>query len=767
MARTFSGSTIKSWFQYRCERKTRYELFTDGELDAVPIVKVVKEKTWAVLGTEFEGRVVAKLHRLDGVLQPSSPKQPLDERLTASFLRGGQKAPYAAQPNLTPRGTPKFLEGADLALKRNLPDLIRLAAPPERVDPVFTMIDVKATRRATPFHKTQVAFYVRVLEELLREMGISAHAKLDDHGEIWRIPDHGFAAGEDHQVERFALGPYLRLVDDFCQNVLPGIAQKKVLPTYDETFFHLYFKCEQCEFLSHCVRSIDPSLPAAERDVSAVPGLTHEAKRSLRRLGVRSVADLSKAAGLAKSPGIGWSLTRRAPLLTTRAKALASGQTLRTADEHSFLMPPRADIAMILSVDHDPVDDRIAAIGYRRVENTKVVNQRIEVPRSGGLEDEAEAMLSVLTALIEDLSAIDQANGAAPEDQGVYAHIFFYEPSEATTLQKALGRHLENAKIRGGLLHLVRLFPPEDVVPEPEFRGVHHLPATAVRSVVEQLYALPVAVSYDLRQVSAVLAEQDGGPAYVPAPGFSRQFSSLLSIDVIRPIREEKLDAPSYAAVEADVGARLDALQGVIAWVYAQNKAATAAGAPLLRLAKKPFRFQASFNPLNAVDLDILLACELLENRAGLLEALIRLAQPADRRRDAGRCMAGLTLTHHGVPTAGRAAILTFNVPEESRASELGPGSFDLILTDDDPDLRLGPSNWPTVRCSILPPSDNYPHRPDRVAVRMDARVYRSAAFDALLRRTPPRGWFIDEAFGDVNTARAVAFLSNLARAQP
>ena len=761
MARTFSGSTIKSWFQYRCERKTRYELFTDAELDAVPVVKLVKEKTWAALGNEFEGRVVAKRHRLEGVLQPSSPKQPLEERLTASFLRGEQTAPYAAQPNLTPRGRPAFLEGTDLALKRNLPDLIRYAIPPHSSHPAFTVIDVKATRRATPFHKTQVAFYVRVLEELLKEMGISAQTRLDDHGEVWRIPDHGFATGEDYEVDRFALGPYLRLVDDFCQNILPGIAAKKVLPAFDETFFHIYFKCEQCEFVSHCTQSIDPSLPASIRDVSAVPGLTHEAKRSLRRLGVRSVADLSEASGLAKSPGIGWSLTRRAPLLTTRAQALASGKTLRTIDEHTFLMPPRADIALLLSIDHDPVDDRIAAIGYRRVEGGKVVNQRVELPRSGGLEHEAQAMLSVLSALIEDLASIDRANATGQE---LYAHIFFYEPSEAVTLQKALGRHLENAQIRGGLLHLVRLFPPEEVVPEPEFRGVHHLPATAVRSVVEQLYALPVAVSYDLRQVSHALAAQGGGPAYTPAPGFTRQFSSLLSIDVIRPIREEKLDAPTYGAVEADVAARLDALQGVIGWLYAENLRASA---PLLRLNKKPFRFQATFDPLNAVDLDILLACELLENRAGLLEALVGLAQPADRRRDAGRCMSGLTLTHHGIPSAGRSAILTFNVPEASRVSELGPGSFNLILTDDDPDLRLGPGNWPTVRCSILPPSDNYPDRPDRVAVRMDARIYQSAAFDALLRRTATDGWFIDQAFGDVNSARAAAFLSNLAGGLP
>ena len=765
MARTFSGSTIKSWFQYRCERKTRYELFTDAELDAVPVVKIVKENTWAVLGNEFEARVVGKLDRTDGVLLPASPKRPLDERLTASFLQGQQSKPYAAQANLTPRSQPKFLEGTDLALKRNLPDLIRFAAPAGHGDRVFTIIDVKATRRATAFHKTQVAFYVRVLEELLREMGLSAQARLDDHGEIWRIPDHGVATGEDHQVERFALAPYLRMVDDFCRNILPGIARKKVLPTFDETFFHLYFKCEQCEFIDHCARSIDPQLPPEKRDVSAVAGLTHEAKRSLLRLDVRSVADLSKAAGLAKQPGIGWSLGRRAETLKARAQALATNQIIRTVDEHTFLMPPRADVILLLSVDHDPVDDRIAAIGYRRVEGGKVVGQKIEIPKSGEAEDEALAMITVLAALIDDLTAIDQANASAPAGQGVFAHIFFYEPTEATALQNALGRHLDNAQIRGGLLHLVRLFPPDEVVPEPEFKGVHHLPATAVRSVVEQLYALPAMVAYDLRQVSRALEGVGGGPAYRPASGFQRQFSSLLSIDVIRPIREQKLDAKPVSAVEADVAARLDALQGVIAWLYMQNQASTAKGAPLLRLAKKPFRFHASFDPLNAVDLDILVACELLENRAGLLEALVGLAQPAERRRDTGRCMAGLTLINHAV--YGRSAILTFSVPEASRASDLGPGSFNLILTDNDPDLRLNLGNWRSVSCSILAPSADYQDRPDRVSVRMEPAIYRAPEFDALLRRTASNGWFIDQAFGDINSVRAAQFLTNLASAQP
>jgi len=59
-----------------------------------------------------------------------------------------------------------------------------------------------------------------------------------------------------------------------------------------------------------------------------------------------------------------------------------------------------------------------------------------------------------------------------------------YEPSKAVGLQNAVARQFENPLVRTGLLHLIRMFPPEDVVPEPEFRGIHHLPAAALPSVV-------------------------------------------------------------------------------------------------------------------------------------------------------------------------------------------------------------------------------------------------------------------------------------------
>ena len=245
MALALSASTVKAWFQYRCERKVRYELFTDEELAALPIVPDVREQSWAVLGMDYEERVLRRLNEEAGVLRPTPGDFGLLESDAISFLRGRTRQPYASQINLRPRGPFGLLQRAGVTLKRVFPDLIHRRVVDGRT--MFTVIDVKATRRATPFHKTQVAFYVRVLEALLAELGVAA--EVDATGYIWRIPDRGTADGDDHYAEDFGLSPYLRLVDDFCANLLPQIASRAVEPgeagpRRDETFFHLYFKCE-------------------------------------------------------------------------------------------------------------------------------------------------------------------------------------------------------------------------------------------------------------------------------------------------------------------------------------------------------------------------------------------------------------------------------------------------------------------------------------------------------------------------------------------
>ncbi|UKJ75442.1 hypothetical protein [Azospirillum brasilense] len=765
MSGGLSASSIKSWFQYRCERKTRYEMMAADERAAVPVLEEIKEAGWALIGNEYEERVVNALAARDGVLRPGR-KKVLDERLAAAFLRGQRAEPYATQVNLRPTARPAFLSNLPLDLKRTFADLVHVDRSGAR--PVFQVIDIKATRKATAFHKTQVAFYARMLEAVLRELAIDA--AIHTEGQIWRVPDNGTVHGSDFQPDSFALAPYLRMVDEFCGSVLPHVAKSVVTPETDGTFYHIYFKCEQCHYLKHCLRAISPELPAGLRDISAVPGLTHESKRSLQSLGIRTVEQLAAARGITTATGVGWALQRRADAFRQRARALLEQRILRTAEEHTFLMPPRVEVALYLVVDHDPVDNTLAALGYSLVRDGTEQRRLIEVIQDYSREAEAEALCRVFAVLLADLNAIDRHNQAVGEDSdgGLRTHIFFYEAAEVVNLHQAVARNLDDDRIRGGLLDLVRLFPPEELVPEPEFRGAHHLPATAIRNVVEQLYALPATVSYDLRQVSAALAM--GGRiarAYEPAPGFERPFSSLLSIDVIRRMRSDQPpSADLLAAIKGDVAARLDATRAVVDWLFAENESTVAAGTPpVLLLNKKPFQFHKSFDPLNAGDLDVLQALELLENRAGMLETLISLAQPAARRRDAGRCLARLRLVDVRAPKrTGRwmsNAFLRVSVPPESQGSDLKAGDFDLILTDDDPDIRLSPAAWSDCRVSIEP---RHPGRSDELlTLSMSSKAFESERFQRMLHRSRERPtWHVDRCFRDVNTPRAAAFIKSL-----
>ncbi len=760
MSKGLSGSTIKSWFQYRCERKTRYEMMNPAELAAVPVGNDNREKSWAVLGIDYENRVVGKLARERRVLLKRASDDALSDSLTNSFLRGEGTADYAAQVDLRPRGRPPFLAGApDISLRRTFADLIHR----EEVDGRrrFTVIDIKATRSARSFHKTQVAYYALLLKAILAERGIEG--EVAPRGEIWRISDDGSADGEDHHSDRFDLAPYVRLVEEFVARTLPAIAAKEVSPRRDATFFHVYFKCEQCSYLTHCLREVSRERPAAERDVSAVSGLSHESKRTLLANRIPTVGALAaQGQGLGRVDGAGWSLSRRSEQLIRRARALLADETQPGTEEQTFLMPPRSDVAIYLLADHDPVDDGLTTLGFI-VAQDGAEREMIEVLPTADRRSEADALVRVFTRIIEELEAVDAHNAALGDDDpdALHAHIFLYEPSEATSLQSAVKRHIGDPRVRGGLLHMVRLFPPEDIVPEPEFKGMNHLPATAVRSVVEQLLAVPATVSYDLRQVSQALAREGKlHTAYDPAPEFARPFSSLLSLEVARRLRERKPGHAGVAEIAEDCRRRLRATRAIVEWLQARDRERVAAGGrPTLRLAKKPFRLQANFDPIDAGDLDVLKALELLENRAGMLDTLIRLAKPCGARRDAGGSIGPLRLLK--VHQNQRTRTLVFRRTAEARDADLAGGSFGVVLSDGSPEMLLDPRRWGDLAVTLLDP------RPaddaDIVRVRMWENVFQGGTMQRMARTLDGTGWWLDQTFVDVNSAKAAGYLSYLA----
>jgi hypothetical protein len=427
-------------------------------------------------------------------------------------------------------------------------------------------------------------------------------------------------------------------------------------------------------------------------------------------------------------------------------------------------MPPRSDASLYLVADHDPVDNGLVTLGYLYVADGQT-REIIEVLPTANRQAEADALVKIFSQVIADLTAIDAHNagltGGDRDPAALFAHIFVYEATEATALQNAVKRHLDDPRVRAGLLHMVRLFPPEEVVPEPEFRGMQHLPASALRSVMEQLFAVPVTVSYDLRQVSGSLARAGLiSSGYEPVEAFKRPFSSLLSIEVSRALRKGRRGSPTLEQVRADVAERLYTTHRIQEWLRAEHRRRVDQGEqPMLRLNKKPFRLQASFDPLAASDLDLLRAFELLENRTGLLDTLIKLALPTRVRRDTGRAIGPMRLlnVYKGQPFVS----MLFRMPPDGRDTDIAPGSFGLILSDGQVDYVLEPRLWPQLTCDRLEAKSG--DTSDLLRARVFRKVFDSNPFQEMMRRAGQDAWWLDQTFADLNSAKADNFLSFLA----
>jgi hypothetical protein len=494
-----------------------------------------------------------------------------------------------------------------------------------------------------------------------------------------------------------------------------------------------------------------------------VPGLSQASKQALVELNVRTVADLAARPDVGSAAGAPWSLRGRGDVLARRARALLDGRPARLEGRFSHLLPPRLDVGLFLLCDTDPVEGRLAGLGCRCERPDRPPETTVAAVARPGPEAEREALLRVLSAAVRHLDDADRHNRAAAPGAGLVAHVVVFEPAEARDLAAALGRHLGDAAVRGGLLQIVRMFPPEPLQPDPEYRCHRHLPAAALRSVFDALYAVPARVSHDLARLGAALAAAEPPPAvvYAPGPPFARPFSSRLSLDACRGLKDGRV---AVGAVEADVRARLDALAALTRWVLADN---AAADVPFLRLNKEPFRWQASFDPLTAGDLQVLEAQELLASRAAELAALTALSEPVAQRKQRFACLAPLTLARREDRPADApwaAVRLYFRGPPDCRQAEVGPGSFGVVLSDGGPDLLLDPARWPELFVSVR----SLDADALGVAVNVDVgwRVWRAGTLPALLDAAPAGGYSLDQAHADENTPRLLAYLSHLAEAE-
>ena len=130
----------------------------------------------------------------------------LSQALSIAFLQGRRSEEYAFQLVLEPRRPlrERLKLPDDVDLRRSYTDLVRLDLSGST--PAFQVIDIKATQRATPFHKAQVAFYGLLLQSTLADL--RAPGMLSRTGQIWCLPPGSKGEDGEYRVEEFRLDPY-------------------------------------------------------------------------------------------------------------------------------------------------------------------------------------------------------------------------------------------------------------------------------------------------------------------------------------------------------------------------------------------------------------------------------------------------------------------------------------------------------------------------------------------------------------------------------
>jgi len=207
--------------------------------DTIPILKIDSPALWAELGNKFEKQLVSTLGSTHRVLTPAPGEDTISEALTAAFLRGDRQDCEFAYHSVLRESKPLrqlFALSADVGIRWSIPDLIRVTRSSGQ--PVFQVIDIKATQVATLFHKAQVAFYALVLRGFMAELG--AAGSVADEGEIWHLQTNKTRAEDGYLVESFRLRSYEHLVIDFFQNRVPPLLKQEVTAGKDTTFFHIW-----------------------------------------------------------------------------------------------------------------------------------------------------------------------------------------------------------------------------------------------------------------------------------------------------------------------------------------------------------------------------------------------------------------------------------------------------------------------------------------------------------------------------------------------
>ena len=309
--------------------------------------------------------------------------------------------------------------------------------------------------------------------------------------------------------------------------------------------WHVDNRCSFCEYLGeprpaspsdpHVAPHPDHCLPTAEGEdhVSRVAFMSQGARLSLQQAGVSQVAELAELEHTNPVFDRHQVLRATRTVVAGRAASLHTGRAAIPPDcGTSAGMPRWADLHVYLSADFDIGSAITVAFGLRafwyepRAFESPLTTQRRNRAwppnESGGasadtwivVDRDIRAERRELLAFLHEIHNIldwcqqqdeqilaDPALGhLTPTGRGDYrttVQFYVWDSLQYNHLARVIGRHLEAILDHPTINYLAWLFPPEELLPNPDL-VTQRAPVTIVRNVVRGLVAAPVEHYYSL-----------------------------------------------------------------------------------------------------------------------------------------------------------------------------------------------------------------------------------------------------------------------------
>jgi len=611
------------------------------------------------------------------------------------------------------------------------------------------VIDIKLTAQPSPGYFGEVALYSMALAGWLEDHGLNHDFVVVPNAAVWpgshqasklfRIHQQAMNQGVpvntaqlwqamQDDLEPVPFEVFVLRVRRFLKVDVPA-ALSQPWHTHE---WHVDNRCSFCEYLGedrppsqtdpHVAPHPDHCLPMAQVQdhLSRVAFISQGARLSLAQAGVGQVGTLSQVPPTDPVFETHQALRATRTVVSGRAASLNTGQVaIPPLSGTSASMPRWTDLRLYLSVDFDIGSAITVAFGLKAFwleprpfhspltvpRQNRVWQSRARIVVNKNLATERHELLAFLHEIHDILNWCQQQDqqtldnpalaGLAPNARSDYrtkVQAYIWDSLQFDHLTRIIGRHLDAILANRNINYLAWLFPPEELLPNPDL-VTRRSPITIVRDVIRAHLAAPIPHYYSLLEVARIYHDANLPPnvaAFNIHPLFGTPLSDQIPSEraheiwaqVTRPVHWQQ----QMGIFGETVQKRLAALETVTHRLETDLRASLVLSAPAINIQPPPRQ--------NRVSIDGQLWYAFSKLNAALNELEVHQVRAMPPHERAARFRSA-RLTARLNSQAEQAALAAMGLPQRPgrRVYELASDSKDVKAKVGDFGFALAPEN--------------------------------------------------------------------------